>query len=310
MRFSITGHLGSGKSTICKLLSNEYNFDIVSAGSIMREEASRKGVSVLEFQKNPKYFTDGIDNYIDNAIVEKNKLIPEEKNVIFDSRLAWHFLPETFKIFIIVSPYEAALRTYLTRNEKEEKYSSIEEAMDKLIDRRVTENRRYKAIYNVNCEDLENYDVVVDTTFISPNEAVEIIMDCYNKKIRNEHYERLWISPQFLLPTGKLEYIDHEKIKHYCDLIDSNEPIEPIKILRVHDSLFVVEGHSRLIAYNLRKIKLINPKIVYDEDDLLSDGRKAKRMISVTENDVREWEKINGFKYNYMPRIVKKNDIK
>lgn len=310
MRFSITGHLGSGKSTICKLLSNEYNFEIVSAGSIMREAAASKGVSVLEFQKDPKYLSDGIDNYIDSAIVEKNKSIPETTNVIFDSRLAWHFLPETFKIFIIVSPYEAALRTYLTRNEKSEKYSSVEQAMDQLIDRRVVENRRYKAIYNVNCEDLENYDVVIDTTFINPNEAVDIIMDCYYKKIRNETYEKLWISPQFLLPTGKLEYIDHEKIKHYCDLINNNEPLEKIKILRVHDSLFVIEGHSRLIAYNLCKIKLINPLIVYDEDDVLKDGREAKRMVSVTENDVREWEKINGFKYNYMPKIVKKNDNK
>ena len=126
-----------------------------------------------------------VDNYIDTAIVAKNKGISDDKNVIFDSRLAWHFLPETFKIFIIVSPYEAALRTYLTRSSKDETYTSVEEAMNKLIERRVVENRRYKAIYEVNCEDLRNYDVVIDTSFISPKEAAEIIMDCYNKKVTN-----------------------------------------------------------------------------------------------------------------------------
>mgnify|MGYP003301553994 CR=1 FL=1 len=36
-------------------------------------------------------------------------------------------MPETFKIFIVVSPYEAALRTYLTRDSKEESYTSVEE---------------------------------------------------------------------------------------------------------------------------------------------------------------------------------------
>ena len=184
MRFSITGHLGSGKTTICKLLQKEYNFEIVSAGSIMREMANSKGLSILDFQKT--LGEDNVaDNYIDQAIVAKNESISDNINVIFDSRLAWHFLPETFKIFIVVSPHEAAIRTYLTRTTKDEKYSSVEEAMNKLIERRVVENRRYKAVYGLNCEDLSNYDLVIDTTFISPNEAMEIIMDCYMKKQRN-----------------------------------------------------------------------------------------------------------------------------
>ena len=306
MRFSITGHLGSGKSTICKLLNKEYDFQTVSAGSLMREMASEQGVSILDFQKSSSNL-EHVDNYIDTAIVAKNKGISEDKNVIFDSRMAWHFLPETFKIFIVVSPYEAALRTYLTRTGKDETYTSVEEAMNKLIERRVVENRRYKAIYEVNCEDLGNYDVVIDTSFISPKEAVDIIMDCYHKKEHGVKYEKLWISPQFLLPTGKLEYIDREKIKQYSDKINTGEEIEPIKVLRVHDSLFVVEGHSRLIAYNLCKIKLINPVVIYNEEDLLEDGTEAKRMVSITESDIREWEEINGFKYNYMPRIVTKN---
>lgn len=307
MRFSITGHLGSGKSTICKLLNKEYGFETISAGSLMRELAAEKGVSILDFQKSSSNL-EHVDNYIDSAIVDKNRTIPNDKNVIFDSRMAWHFLPQTFKIFIVVSPYEAALRTYLTRSSKDEMYTSVEEAMNKLIERRVVENRRYKAIYEVNCEDLSNYDVVIDTSFISPKEAVDIIIDCYNKKEHGVSYEKLWISPQFLLPTGKLEYIDREKINHYSELINAGEEIEPIKVLRVHDSLFVVEGHSRLIAYNLCKIKLINPIVIYNEDDILEDGSKAKRMVNITESDVREWEEINGFKYNYMPRIVTKNN--
>lgn len=182
MKFSITGHLGSGKSTICKLLNKEYNFEIISAGSIIREMATNKGISLLEFNKSIVNDVD-VDNYVDQAIVEKNKNIKDNKNVIFDSRLAWHFLEDTFKIFIIVSPYQAALRTYLTRDTKDEKYSSVEEAMNKLVERRVIENRRYKLAYGVNCEDLANYDVVIDTSFISPNEAVDIIMECYLKKL-------------------------------------------------------------------------------------------------------------------------------
>ena len=42
--------------------------------------------------------------------------------------------------------------------------------------------------------------------------------------------------------------------------------------------------------------------------DILENGMMAKRMVNITESDVREWEEINGFKYNYMPRIVTKNN--
>ena len=76
MRFSITGHLGSGKSTICKLLNKDYNFEQISAGSIMREMATKRGVSLLDFQKSDSNL-EHIDNYIDTAIVEKNKAISE-----------------------------------------------------------------------------------------------------------------------------------------------------------------------------------------------------------------------------------------
>ena len=141
----------------------------------------------------------------------------------------------------------------------------------------------------------------------SYHEWINENINVYIKKQRNEHYEKLWVSPQFLLPLGKLNYIDRDKINHYVEMINNNEKIDPIKILRVHDSLFVFEGHSRLIAYNLCKIKLINPVIVYDEEDLLEDGREAKRMVEITEDDLRKWEEVNGFKYNYMPNIVKKN---
>ena len=166
-------------SSLRELLQKEYNFEIVSAGSIMREMASSKGLSILDFQKG---LGDSLaDNYIDQAIIAKNNSIKDTTNVIFDSRLAWHFLPETFKIFIVVSPHEAALRTYLTRVNDDEKYANLQDTIDGLVERRVLENKRYKKIYGINCEDLNNYDLVIDTSYISALEATDIIMECYKK---------------------------------------------------------------------------------------------------------------------------------
>jgi len=162
MLFTITGYMGSGKSTICEILEREYNFRRVYAGGIFREFGVKKNVSVLGLTKElTSQGENEVDKFIDDKMIEEFHKVREDENVIFDSRLAWHFLDKTFNIFIVVSPYQAATRTYLTRKSEDESYDSLEEAIDALVERRVLENRRYKAIYGVNCEDLNNYDLVL-----------------------------------------------------------------------------------------------------------------------------------------------------
>lgn len=310
MKFTITGYMGSGKSTICDILRREYNFRIVSAGSIFREMGSKENLNVLDMtRKLSSSDSNEVDKYIDDKIKEEASRVRDDENVIFDSRLAWHFLEQTFNIFILVSPYQAALRTYLTRINDDEKYASLEDTIEGLVERRVLENRRYKKIYNVNCEDLSNYDLVIDTSYISALEATEIIMDCYKKKTLNQHYEKLWISPEFVFPTLSIDCIDRNRVDNYLDKIYKHEELEKVRLTRIHDTLFIEDGHNRVIAYNLAKIRMINPVIVSNEDDLNSDGVLVKKALSITEKDLKDWESMNGFTYNYCPRIIKKMSI-
>lgn len=37
MQISITGKLGSGKSTVCKMIRDRYDYEIFSTGAIQRE---------------------------------------------------------------------------------------------------------------------------------------------------------------------------------------------------------------------------------------------------------------------------------
>ena len=289
MKFTITGYMGSGKSTICDILRREYNFRIVSAGSIFREMGSKENLNVLDMtRKLSSSDSNEVDKYIDDKIKEEASRVRDDENVIFDSRLAWHFLEQTFNIFILVSPYQAALRTYLTRINDDEKYASLEDTIEGLVERRVLENRRYKKIYNVNCEDLSNYDLVIDTSYISALEATEIIMDCYKKKTLNQHYEKLWISPEFVFPTLSIDCIDRNRVDNYLDKIYKHEELEKVRLTRIHDTLFIEDGHNRVIAYNLAKIRMINPVIVSNEDDLNSDGVLVKKALSITEKDLKD----------------------
>ena len=54
-------------------------------------------------------------------------------------------------------------------------YKTIEEAVEKIQKRKASENKRYTEKYNVNPDDLNNYDLVIDTTGKTPDEIFDII---------------------------------------------------------------------------------------------------------------------------------------
>lgn len=51
MHITLTGNLGSGKSTISKIMSSKYGFEIYSTGTTIRELAAERGLTVLEMNE-------------------------------------------------------------------------------------------------------------------------------------------------------------------------------------------------------------------------------------------------------------------
>ncbi|MBQ2115465.1 MAG: dephospho-CoA kinase [Lachnospiraceae bacterium] len=89
MNITITGNLGSGKSSVAKILK-EKGFEIVSTGNIFRQLAMEKGLSVEEFNKQVNEAASKGDRSVDKMIDDMTTKIGEERDmVVFDSRLAW-----------------------------------------------------------------------------------------------------------------------------------------------------------------------------------------------------------------------------
>lgn len=188
MFITINGNLGSGKSTICALLHEKYGFSIFSTGSIQREFANRLNISTLELNK--KSMDDlSFDHYIDNATVEYATAHYGEK-VIFDSRLAWHFVPKSFKVHLTIDPEIAATRVFNHRQSEEESYPTVKEAMVQLSERQNTEAERYQSIYGIDINDVNNYDYIVDTSNLTPHEIAELILVNYKQFINDSIIQR------------------------------------------------------------------------------------------------------------------------
>ena len=102
MHITITGRLGSGKSTVAKILVEKHGYTYYSTGNIMRELAQEAGISILEY--NRRCVGDPTeDRKIDDRTREVAIRMREQgENLIFDSRMAWFFAPDTFKVYVTV----------------------------------------------------------------------------------------------------------------------------------------------------------------------------------------------------------------
>jgi len=183
MIITITGKPCSGKGTVTKLFCSKHNFQRTSVGDMIREIALQHGYSsVLDFQQNYEKMHE-IDNMVDNQTKEfgKNNL---QKDIVFDSRLAWHFIPNSFKVFIDVSWEEAGNRLFSAGRENETA-DTPEEASKLLQERWNAENFRYNKLYNIDNLNLSNYDFIIDSTNKTPEQIVDEIYINYKKFMQN-----------------------------------------------------------------------------------------------------------------------------
>lgn len=176
MHITLTGNLGSGKSTLSKILEADYGYEIFSTGKVIRKIAEEHGLSVLEMnelmKKDPKY-----DHEIDDTTARISRENPE-KSILFDSRLAWHFVEKSFKVFLSVSLDVAANRVKADASRGEvESYETLEDAKQNLKKRAEAEDVRYKELYGIEYFNYSNYNLVLDSTDCAPDILAKILKD-------------------------------------------------------------------------------------------------------------------------------------
>ena len=180
-KISLTGDLGSGKSHVSRLLSSHYGYRIVSTGSIQRQLAEKYGMSTLQLNEYTRTHPE-IDDEIDGMI---RTLETAAESMIFDSRLAWHFAPSSFKVYLTVDPEIAAQRVF-GDSRTGEKYNNPNEAREQILARRQSELQRFREYYGIDYADLGNYDMVTDTSLSTPGEIARQIIAAFDKWIQKD----------------------------------------------------------------------------------------------------------------------------
>ncbi len=117
-----------------------------------------------------------------------------EKNdqCVIDSRLAWHFVPYSFKCYLQVQDSVGIRRILGDTRRTSEKYGSFEEAVNAVKSRKASEDKRFADLYDLDLGNMDNYDLVVDTSSASPEQVVETVVESFKKWVAGAAYSKRW----------------------------------------------------------------------------------------------------------------------
>jgi cytidylate kinase len=166
-KITIFGLAGTGTSSIGKKLAADLNYQFLSSGQIFRKKAEELGMDLYTFDEmvitNPQYDID-----LDKQIEEYGKT---NNDFVVESRLAWHFIPDSFKVKLICD-FEERVKRVATRDKV-----AFEYARDKTVKREAEGEERYAKVYGITefAKD-KNFDLIIDSTQTPIPEIIEIII--------------------------------------------------------------------------------------------------------------------------------------
>lgn len=166
MLIALSGPPGSGKSTVGLEVSKRLKIPFISAGDLFRKMAKERSIPLDDFSKLAEENHE-IDRLIDSRQLE---LAMSHRNAIIDGRLAAFKIPADLKI-LLLAPAEARAARIARREHK-----PFDQALKETKEREISEQKRYKQIYNIDVRDYSAYDLIINTEKFDQKGVVEIVL--------------------------------------------------------------------------------------------------------------------------------------
>lgn len=259
-KISLAGDLGSGKSTVADILISRLGAEYYSTGAIVRSIAEKHGMSVVELNVYMETHPE-IDHEIDDGL---RALGDVDKLLVIDSRMAWHFTPGTFRIYLSVDIETSAWRI-MNANRCGEHASTIEDTIKETRARRESEKKRYMTQYGVDIKDLTNYSLIVDTTSATPTEVAERIIASFEEWKRDKDYHRAFLSPERLrFPDDEA---DSALVAELSAKLDEGMDIPEITVFEEDGDFYIADGAESALAYIFSEATFIPARLVKRSSD-------------------------------------------
>ena len=297
LKITISGELGSGKSVLSKLLCEKTDFKIISVGGIQRELAKQNGMTTLEFNQYMEIHPE-LDIECDKKVEEYGM---SESNLILDSRMAWHFVPHAFKIHLIVNIDIAAARIFNDTVRKNEKNSNLDHTINNIRIRKASECKRFKEQYSVDIDNYKNYDLVIDSSFITPESLADFVIEEFEKWKSEISFPKIWLSTKNVYPMQSIREHSNIYVKNIKDSIQQNgfDDSKPIEVIQSEGNFFIYNGHKRCSGAQQNGLDLIPVTIINAVNESLPNGQLYSEYIkdNYVLKNIYDWEEMHGFMF-------------
>jgi CMP/dCMP kinase len=298
----INGDLGSGKSTVAEAVSQRLGIKRLSIGDLHRQIARERGISALDLNLSAEV-DEEIDNYIDDL---QRKLAKADDPLVVDSRLAWFFFVDAFKVHLITDPEVAAQRVMSRPVSDVEKYESLSEARVALRRRSESERIRFIRKYHADKTRLRNYDVIVDTTRIDPGCTTEAVISAYNARREGP---RIFLDPRRIYPSESVHELrglwDVDAAFVAETAVSGPGGIEPLQVAYTGEYFYVIDGHRRLSAALQNDFKIIPCILAAEFDEIIIAERTAEQFFEseLTLSKVYDWNAAHALELPLPPHL-------
>ncbi len=172
-KITIFGMAGTGKTSTGKEIAKRLGYKFFSGGDFARATAANLGVTLNEIDELSKHDSK-YDIERDRVIVDFGKTHPD---FVVEARLAWHFIPDSFRI-CFKCHFDERTRRIAGREGKD-----LAQVRAETREREASIYERFDKYYGLkNFEDEKNFDLIVDTEKNNFNQVVEIIMRALKEK--------------------------------------------------------------------------------------------------------------------------------
>ena len=290
---TISGNQSTGKSTVIKKLKEDYEnkgyiVHIFSVGHEFRKLAAERSLSIEELNEY-MLKRESIDELIDSTVAQRGKEINSKERpnniYIFDSRWAFHNIPDSFSIRLTADDNVAGKRAF---GDETRGYVSLEEAIEKTRERKESEVERYLKRYGINLADPQNYKLVIDTSYSSVEDIASVIEQCVELDLEEKSYGKMWTSPKKLLPlqseidTMEAGWDSNLTLEELATKIrkEGYNPASKIEVIEVDGRLYILEGHHRNFAAAKAGNTLIPYSVVAKNDEMTPYGLRARERVN------------------------------
>lgn len=171
VRLTVSGHPGSGTSTLVVGLTERLGWSSLNGGQVFRDEAARRGLDLPSFGR-----LCGEDEAVDrslDALLQEQMMATGGPDVVESRMAGWwgHRLNlDCIRVWLDVGEHARAARVVNREG------GDLAQALEANRQRMVVDGDRFLRLYGLQPEDPEPYTHIIDATELSATEVLDAVL--------------------------------------------------------------------------------------------------------------------------------------